>query len=160
MEKTCFKCGEIKPFRDFYRHNAMSGGRLNKCKECAKADARENRILKADYYKEYEKSRAMLPHRVKARKEYSKTEAYSVSRNKTTKKYRRSNPIKYAAHNAVNNAVRGGLIEKPSNCEVCGGETTLHGHHDDYAKPLDIRWLCAACHKQWHALHGEAKNAA
>lgn len=41
-------------------------------------------------------------------------------------------------------------------CEVCG-ETykELEMHHDDYSKPLCIRWLCAKHHKQWHRENGE-----
>lgn len=38
MIKTCFKCGIEKSLDDFYRHNEMSDGHLNKCKECSKKD--------------------------------------------------------------------------------------------------------------------------
>jgi len=41
---------------------------------------------------------------------------------------------------------------------VCGSSEYIHAHHDDYDKPLDVRWLCAAHHKQWHDENGEAKN--
>ena len=43
-------------------------------------------------------------------------------------------------------------------CEICGKEKT-HAHHDDYDKPLNVRWLCAEHHRQWHAKYGEALNA-
>jgi len=35
-------------------------------------------------------------------------------------------------------------------CEVCG-DTVTDAHHDDYGKPLDIRWLCKPCHRKHHA---------
>ena len=34
-------------------------------------------------------------------------------------------------------------------CEVCG-EPRADRHHDDYDKPLDIRWLCRPCHIRHH----------
>jgi hypothetical protein len=43
-------------------------------------------------------------------------------------------------------------------CEVCRTTEKIHAHHDDYAKPLNVRWLCSAHHSQWHAKNGEALN--
>lgn len=43
-------------------------------------------------------------------------------------------------------------------CNKCG-EEKVHAHHDDYDKPLKIRWLCTIHHKQWHSVNGEALNA-
>lgn len=156
--KTCFKCNTVKPLTDFYAHKRMADGRLNKCKECAKMDARSNYKSNIDYYRDYEKHRAMLPHRVAARMEYQKTESGKIAVNAAKSRFRQRNPIKYKAHCDLNNAVRDGKIEKMESCECCGTGGKIHGHHDDYAKPLEVRWLCAACHRQWHAANGEAKN--
>ena len=142
MEKTCFKCGETKPFREFYRHNAMSGGRLNKCIDCTKLDAKNHRLLNLDRIRAYDRERG------------NRQSAEYLAN------YRKRYPRKYKAHNAVNNAIRDGKIQKVSECSECGSDFHVEAHHDDYSKPLQVRWLCAACHKQWHALHGEAKNAA
>jgi hypothetical protein len=50
---------------------------------------------------------------------------------------------------------RGKLVPKP--CEVCGvvgemsdGRNLIQAHHDDYNKPLDVRWLCQKHHFEWH----------
>jgi len=57
-------------------------------------------------------------------------------------------PVEHAARKAVYNAVRSGrLVREP--CEACGS-TKSQGHHDDYSKPLDVRWLCRPCHDREH----------
>lgn len=46
---------------------------------------------------------------------------------------------------------RKGYPHPPEHCEGCDCARTLHGHHDDYAKPMDVIWLCAPCHMARHA---------
>lgn len=36
----------------------------------------------------------------------------------------------------------------------CRGDVV--GHHDDYTKPDEIRWLCRSHHALWHIKHGHA----
>lgn len=136
--KQCFKCGERKPLNAFYKHPKMKDGRVNKCKECNKRDVCENRKKNVEYYRAYDRGRGSRP--------------------VDSKKYRANNPIKYGATMMVNNAVRDGRLIKASSCEECGDDCRLHGHHDDYSRPLEVRWLCPVCHCAWHAEHGEAKN--
>ena len=39
---------------------------------------------------------------------------------------------------------RGKITKGP--CAVCGTSLNVQGHHEDYAKPLDVVWLCQVCH--------------
>ena len=48
----------------------------------------------------------------------------------------------------TNHAIRDGKITKQP-CENCGAEPA-QAHHDDYNKPLAVRWLCQTCHTKWH----------
>lgn len=160
MEKQCFKCGEVKELSAFYKHPKMPDGHVNKCKECNKLDVRENRKKREAYYKEYDKKRGMEPHRVEARKLYQNSEQGKAIINQIKSKWIEKNPIKRAAQIMVGNAVRDGRISKPASCESCGSSPRrLHGHHDDYAQPLTVRWLCPKCHKDWHDENGEGANA-
>lgn len=55
----------------------------------------------------------------------------------------------YAAHKLVAKAIREGkIIRQP--CEVCDNPKTA-AHHDDYSKPLEVRWLCYKHHTDWHS---------
>lgn len=141
-QKTCFKCNRLKELRDFYRHAQMGDGHLNKCKECTKRDVANHREANLEKVRAYDRARG------------SRTRIGYVA------EYRSRFPVKARAQQAVNNAVRDGRLVKPDACEDCGSTFAIHGHHDDYSKPLEVRWLCAACHHQWHAQNGEGRNAA
>ena len=62
------------------------------------------------------------------------------------------------AQNKAEKAIFRGEIVRPSVCDECGGKnkpykdgrSSIQAHHDDYNKPLDIRWLCQPCHHAWH----------
>jgi len=47
-------------------------------------------------------------------------------------------------------ALRAGKIKRQP-CEVCGGKA--EGHHTDYSKPLDVKWLCRTHHRAAHRKH-------
>lgn len=144
--KTCFKCGIDRPPSEFYKHPKMADGYVNKCKECNKSDVRKNYAARFEQYQAYEKSRAQLPHRKAASKVYQKEHPEKM--HEYNVEYWTKNPKKRKAHNAVNNAVRDGRLERKP-CERCGS-LRVHGHHDDYSKPLDVMWLCPKHHKERH----------
>jgi len=64
------------------------------------------------------------------------------------KRWAERNPEKRKAQITVGNAIRDGkLLRQP--CEECGA-TKVHAHHDDYAQPLVVRWLCPIHHRKAH----------
>lgn len=73
--------------------------------------------------------------------------------------YRQRNPERTAAYRAVNRAVASGRLTKPDRCG-CGRNARVAAHHDDYARPLDVIWLCGACHKARHAMLRRQEAAA
>jgi ribosomal protein S27AE len=98
----------------------------------------------------YEKARGMLPKNVALRAEYGKTEAGKKANTKHTGVQRERNPERYKANTALTNAVRLGYIIKPEICSRCGDGGIIDGHHADYSKPLEVEWLCRACHTLEH----------
>jgi len=64
---------------------------------------------------------------------------------------RKAHPEKVEARALVRAAIASGQMKKPDHCEEpsCGRSgVKLEAHHDDYAKPLEVRWLCKWCHNK------------
>lgn len=133
--KICFKCGDTLPVSEFYKHPRMKDGHLNKCKKCARSDVSANYNKRRSHYQKYERARLQRPERK------AQAQKYQIKR-------RELYPEKYIARNKVANALRDGRIERKA-CEKCGVLIT-QAHHDDYRKPLEVRWLCFDHHRQEH----------
>jgi hypothetical protein len=142
--KRCTTCGERKPLTEFHRQRWGRYGRRSTCKVCRRAEGRAWR--KAN------------PERVAARKQRW-VEEHPEKVGERQARYRQRHPDKYRARLAVSHAIRDGKLTKPDRCEKCGGEGQpfsdgrhpIHGHHEDYSKPLEVKWLCRRCHIAVHA---------
>ena len=148
--KVCRECKTEKPLSDFYKHPEMADGHLNKCAVCVKSGVAKHREANLEKIREYDRKRSNQPHRVDARNKYIKTEAGKKAKKKAKDAYNKRHPMKYAAHVITNNYVRDGKLIPESFCSACNSTEKIEGHHDDYTKPLDVRWLCEKCHKEWH----------
>lgn len=138
MEKTCNVCLVTKTTADFYKHPRMADGLLGACKECHKKAVIINRLKNVERYREYDRQRTRLPHRIES--------AIAIS-----KRWYKEDSRRLRCHNALHRALRSGSIE-PEPCFVCGSEETV-AHHPSYDLPLDVVWLCQAHHVQLHVAH-------
>lgn len=155
-EKLCRKCETVKPFTEFSRAAKYKDGLQTQCKACAAAhyESRKDLIRERQRasWQQYARENAatLIEKNRQRRKENTAAEAEYRS------KYRTLNAPKVAAKNQVWSHLLTGRIKKMP-CEVCGHEKS-DAHHDDYSRPLDVRWLCRKHHRLWHVENGEGKN--
>jgi hypothetical protein len=90
--------------------------------------------------------RALNPHKVAPQdKEYAKNYMKQYSK-------KPEEIVKNKARVAVRREIRMGLMAR-GTCEIRECSVLGQAHHDDYAKPLEVRWLCKQHHEIEH--HGE-----
>jgi hypothetical protein len=46
----------------------------------------------------------------------------------------------------------GRQVKERKPCEICGIDKNIQKHHPNYAKPLEIIFLCYPCHRKLHNL--------
>ncbi len=138
--KPCYECNVTKTLDEFYSHPQSLDGRAGLCKACHRERMRVRRLLNPAV-QAYDRERYQRPER--------RLWAAEESR-----RWRAEHPDAYRAQTAVSNAVRDGRLKKEP-CSLCGATTNIHGHHRDYAKPLEVVWLCAKCHHRLHATFPE-----
>lgn len=66
--------------------------------------------------------------------------------NEESRAYNKSE--KGRAAQKLRDAIRQGKIKRQP-CEICQ-EPDAQGHHFDYSKPLEVRWLCPKHHREEH----------
>lgn len=150
--KECYECKIVKPLAEFYKCDRMKDGHFNKCKACYSVYYKKLHQEKHDYYVEYYRAHIDDPKRKEMRQKYMEgcraSGKYKQAEKERAQKSKAKYPEKYKARSAVNNAIQLGKLKK-GMCEICGNPE-VEAHHDDYSKPLDIRWLCAEHHGKQH----------
>ncbi len=136
--KVCSRCRERKLIEVFQRQSQEPCGRRSECKECT-----------SKYQRAYKKA-----NRTKMREMGRRyRQANPEKAREKNRKYIITNPEKVRAKAAVWRAVHSGKLHKPQECAECNqyvGRLRLHGHHEDYGKPLEVTWLCPQCHSDAH----------
>lgn len=149
--KRCRKCLEEKSDAEFSKCSTKKDGLWIYCRTC---DNLRNRNW-------YATPEGMAASKQKV-SNYRKTEAGILQNRNACKRYKNSdrgrawlaNSIKtkreeYRARWRVKSALKSGLLNKKP-CEICGKSHTVHAHHEDYSRPLNVVWLCSFHHKQRH----------
>jgi hypothetical protein len=68
--------------------------------------------------------------------------------------------LRDCAHQMLTLAIAHGDLIPSKYCYDCGrvaGDRQLHGHHEDYGRPLEVVWLCSSCHRKRHYRNSEEK---
>ena len=105
-----------------------------RCKHC-----------KADYMRSYyAENREVLLERCRV---YFQTPNGKANKLANTRKMIKKYPNKYRARYMASNAIRAGKVKRGA-CETCGTDK-VEAHHDDYDKPLELRWFCMTHHKEY-----------
>lgn len=146
MGKRCRECGKEKELKEFYAHSQMKDGHLNKCIDCVKVRVSDHRTRNLEKVHLYDRERGRSEKRLALNRERSRKRSAQYAIYKTA--WAKRNRIKVNAALKARRAVQKGDIAKKS-CEVCGA-VKVQGHHDDYSKPLEVRWLCQKHHKELH----------
>jgi hypothetical protein len=88
---------------------------------------------------------------------------FSASLRRRQTEHRARFPGRITARQTLKNAILLGKVRRCTRCEECGAKTFTEGHHDDYAKPFYVTWLCRRCHARLedgaHFGRGEFKHA-
>ena len=145
MLKKCKDCGTEKSQVDFYPTQG-------ECKECTKDRMAKYRLANIEKVMQHDRNRPNALERSRKiallHKENLNDIDYKKMFNQRQKAWADKRPLHKKANQAVGNAIRvGRLIRQP--CEVCS-ELIVEAHHDDYSKPLDVRWLCRKHHYEHH----------
>lgn len=152
--KTCKKCLRILNVSEFYRHKQMGDGYLSFCKDCVKERISVHRGENLERIRAYDRKRGRSDHRLERTKENSRR--YRKEKRGYVRAWEKRNPHKKKSNNTLHGAIRSGkIIRLP--CEVCGNKKS-EGHHFDYSKPLEVRWLCRKHHGEVHRKHEEMRT--
>lgn len=145
-EKSCFKCGECKPLSEFYKHPQMADGHLGKCKTCTRRDTakRVDHLMQTDL-EWIEKEMQRCREKTKRKRDAG---WLSPAAKAARLAWAKRNRVKTRAHAKVKKAIESGELTREPCC-ICGDPKT-EGHHDDYSKPLNVRWLCKKHHDEVH----------
>ena len=148
--KRCPGCVTVKDISAFARNRARPDGRNNYCRECSRERSVEHNRANPAMVKIRRERWALNHPGGSAAKQRRHREAHPEIVRARTRAERENHPTRVSARKKVHYALKTGLLVRPDRCEGCGSSTKVQAHHEDYERPLSVRWLCARCHKSTH----------
>lgn len=136
--KRCARCGVEQPRAAFRVRVPAKGWLSSYCRPCDDTVKREWASL----------NRA---------REQARTIARRDENAERWRRWKAADPdrqrVMRAAEGRVRRAIKAGRLARPGVCQECGIAGRIEAAHADYAKPLEVRWLCRSCHVRWdHAI--------
>lgn len=77
-----------------------------------------------------------------------------------TRKDKEKFPEKDRARSLVRQAIKTGKLIPLEECEFCGSDNRIEGHHPDHSRPLLLLYLCKDCHHHADADSDKWENLA
>lgn len=137
--KRCPTCQTEKPLAEFYADKRTADGLKSQCKRCHGA----GNVRTRDRERHRETNRQYMRRARRLDTEKFQQRERVAGRERGWDERREA---RYQLHLAL----RRGEIARPGECERCKTPGPVEGHHPDYAKPLEVEWLCTLCHGKEH----------
>lgn len=146
--KRCIDCHETKPIDAFYTNKGRRGdGRKSECKLCSNV-------------------RSVAWHEANRERARDRTRQWHLANPDRSRAHKRewmernADRMRLAgqAHSLVHEAIKRGELIRGTKCESCDKEGFCEASHEDYSRPLDVRWLCRPCHRQKDAQQPRTKD--
>lgn len=147
IKENCRRCGKFIPLSEFVKCSARPRGYGYHCKQC---DVKRSIGYNASHYDAHKKrvrqssKRKYLPYRKMVLDFLEKIHAKEFNFQTNVNPY-----------SVVRQAIKKGVLVKPKHCEICQKEKPIKAHHENYARPLDVIWVCNQCHRHIHEIYNE-----
>jgi len=158
--KQCKQCLKVLPLSEFYRESRRPHQPWGKCKHCT-----VKRVVDFVHKKHSTDAQWLINYakryRLRQRAKREQGEVPEITKEESTlraKQMRIKHPERFRARTIFSNSIRSGMTT-PQPCAICGNVKS-EGHHEDYAKPLEVKWLCRKHHMARHVeLNDERRRA-
>jgi len=172
VTKTCKRCARELPIDSFYRVRVSTlssrcrfchGLAVRHCVMCgAEFQGRSNAKLCSDRCRRLHRPPTFLTCRHCGRtfgpvnhlnRVYCSTACKALGQAVGRRPPAKCNPKARSAQRLVRYYIESGRLQRPEKCSWCGRHGRIEAAHENYDRPLEVRWLCQSCHRKWDWAH-------